>query len=452
MRSSTLLHIGLPLRRTLVLLVILLGTLQASARIRTDIFIPGTKEKPTWYYAPDGEDFMKKWGLSPGDTIAIRTGPAGENYMNNIDLGHAIVKGITFINASTNTKQIEIGWVGMGSQCVDIKFLGNGSPSIKYGFKLFDQKQLGLSFGCVGDIEMSYVEVDGAAMGLQLTTKTGYAYPVNYQRANIHHLLIKNVSDEAMYIGWVNDSPILMEIWVHDNIIRNSGRDGIQTRNTRKVLIENNDLDSVGMRGDWGHDHGILLGNCVEGGIVQRNTLKNIDGIGIWNDGFGNFTYSCNEIHAKGEALYSRPYNPDRPDDWGDSEGIGYQKVTATDNTLTSDKGIAGAWLYNDSANKVVELTAYNNLTSGVWKINPSVKFTQTNNNLFAVPACGKIVPLPLPEDDPKPPTKPKPNKGKYRIYNLAAAYLGTDKKNLQRGWYILKYEDGTTEFLRVEK
>lgn len=381
-----------------LVLLVMLFSIRAEAKYRTDIFIPGTKANPVWYYAPAGENFMQKWGLNPGDTVAIRVGPAGENYFNNIDIHNAVINGITLINHFGNRLQIDIGFIALGGQARDIKVLGNGSPFLKYGFKFFDSKHFGLSISSVGDFEAAWLEFDGCNMGVQVVTTTYETYVANYQNVNLHHLLVKNVSDEALYLGWVNDSPILMDLWVHDNIIRNSGRDGIQTRNTRKTLIENNDLDSVGMRGDWGHDHAILLGNNKDGAIVRNNKVRNTHGIGIWNDGFGNFLYQCNDIQSQGEALYTRPYNPDRATtDWGDSENIGFQTVTAKDNILTSDKGIAGAWLYMPQANKVVTFMATNNKTAGRWGIPAGVLFANTNNNLFAVPACGSLnIPLPV--------------------------------------------------------
>lgn len=370
---------------------------------RNDIFKPGTKEKPGHYYAPAGEDFMTKWNLRPGDMVGIKQGPNGENFMNNIDIGNASLRGITFINDASNTKPIEIGWFGMGSRCVDVKFLGNGVPSIPYGFKLWDPKQLGISFGCVGDIEVAYIEVGGAAMGMQLSTKIGaaYVYPVNYQRAHIHHLYIHDVSDEAMYLGWVNDSPILMELNIHDIKIRNAGRDGIQTRNTRKVLIENCDLDGIGTRGDWGHDHGVLFGNCIDGAVMRNVKMRNVHGCGIFNGGFGEFVIENNDIESKSPSIFARAYNPDRAtSDWGDSEKIGFQRHIVTGNVLTPANGVATEVLVKPEAGKRVEFIAKNNKTSGKWNMPASVIKTLENNG---PDVSTKPVPVPVPVPEPVP-------------------------------------------------
>jgi hypothetical protein len=381
---------------TLLLLLLSLTSFAQHKTYRNDIFIPGTKANPTWYYAPTGEDFMNKWGLIPGDTVAFKIGANGEDYMNNVDLGNARVSGIVFINDSTNKKQFLLGFFSMGGNCVNVKMLGNGSKSVYYGFKFFHPDFFGLSWACVGNVEAGFLEMDSSKMGVQVITIKGNYYAANYQTVYLHNIFVHNTSDEAFYLGYAHEPAILMDLTIDSCKVRNSGRDGLQTRQTIKTVLTNNDLDSVGMYHISGHDHGILLGDNINGAVVRNNVLKHIQGIGIWNDGWGTFTIECNNIQAEYWGMMTRNIA------WlggvyTDPQEIGYVKQAIHDNVIKPGNGIVIECLY-DNGTKPATFNFYNNQTSGSYNIQTGVSFTQTNNSLQTIPSCGTSnIPVPLP-------------------------------------------------------
>jgi hypothetical protein len=380
----------------LLLLLISLTGFGQHKTYRNDIFKPGTKANPTWYYAPSGEDFMSKWGLLPGDTVAFKIGANGEDYMNNVDLGNAKVNGITFINDASNTKPFQLGWFGMGANCMNVSFMGNGSKSVQYGFNLFDPLHMALSWQCVGNLEAAWFTVDGAGMGAQLVAIPGVVYPVNYQKFYLHDVEIRNVKQEAVYVGYVHYDPdVLMDFTARRIKIRNSGRDGIQTRNTSKTLIEDNDIDSVGMLHDYGHDHGILLGDNIDGAVVRNNVLKNVQGIGIWADGWGTVNMECNTIQAVNWGIMTRNIAVLNGENT-DPQNIGYVHYTLKNNTITPGNGVTME-SYFDGQGKTATIEAYNNQCPDKFNLASGITFLHNNNTLTIIPQCTANIPVPLP-------------------------------------------------------
>jgi hypothetical protein len=381
---------------TFLLILLSLTSFAQHKTYRNDIFIPGTKANPTWYYAPSGEDFMQKWGLLPGDTVAFKIGPNGEDYMNNVDLGNAKVNTIKFLNDSTNRNDFKLGWLGLGKDCQNVSFAGNGSKSVPYGFTLFDPLHMALSWSAVGNLEASWFKVDGAGMGVQLVAIPGVVYPLNYQKFYLHDIEIRNVKQEAVYVGYVHyNKDVLIDFTARRIKIRNSGRDGIQTRNTSKTLIEDCDIDSVGMLHDYGHDHGILLGDNINGAVVRNNVLKHVQGIGIWNDGWGTFTYECNDISAVNWGLMSRNLSYVGTD-YTDPQEIGYSKQILKNNTITAGNGVTME-SYFDAPGKTVSIEAYNNQCSGKFNLATGISFTASNNTSTSIPQCTSNIPVPTP-------------------------------------------------------
>jgi hypothetical protein len=509
----------------LVCLTSLLVSFTSSVRpphrtYRNDIFIPGTKEKPTWYYAPTGEDFMAKWGLLPGDTIAFKIGPNGEDLMNNVDLSMTNVNGITFINDSSNKKDFLLGWFGLGRNCQDVKFMGNGSKYVYYGFTLWEPKNIGLSWSCVGNSEAAYFLSNGNAMGVQLVAIPGVVYPLNYQKFHLHNATIKNSNQEAVYIGYAHYNGSVLIDFTGDSItVRNAGRDGIQTRNTSKTLIENNDIDSVGMLHDSGHDHGILLGDNINGAIVRNNKLRNVQGIGIWNDGWGDFFYECNNIQSVWWGMMTRNIAVLNGENT-DPQNIGYVHHVLKNNTFAPGNGIT-VESYFDGAGKTNTIEAYNNQCPDVFKLVAGITFLHSNNTPATITQCATSKPVILPVhlesftasrkqrailiqwsasesafdhyelqkstdgnrfqlfarvsggqrqyeqydlfpadmnyyrlkmiDQDGAYTYSKiillQMKGaKYQVFNIGGQYIGSNKEALKKGFYFIKYDDGTTE------
>lgn len=343
---------------------------------------PGLENSPTHFYAFTGFNFMTAFGLSPGDVVGIKQGPNGEDTLDHIDFGLAILNGITFINDPGNTKQIKIGWFGLGNNCYNIKFLGNGKTGMQYGFKLFDTTHPGLAWNCVGDLEVGNFEIDGALIGVQIHNIQGTTYPVNYQNFYGHDILCRNTLHEAFYLGYVGLSQFPTNYHCKNITIQNAGWDGIQTRNSGTVLVEDCYLDGIGTALHEGDEHGVLFGTNSNGGTVKNCTIKNVKGVGIWNGGWGAFLYECNEIQADVFGIMSRSSFPE-----GDTQNTGIQSQTIKNNTITATAAIEA---YYEANGKTISVDIQNNRTGGTINIGTGITKTLVNNGPSVVPVCSE--------------------------------------------------------------
>jgi hypothetical protein len=381
------------MRKATTLLLLLLS-LTSFAKIRTDIFVMGVPQNPTWYYAFAGEDFNKKFGLNYGDTILLRPGPAGENYYNNIDLGLAASEGITLIVQQDLKTPLLIGYIELGGKCKDWKIRGE-TNFLKYGIKFWNKDRFGLSLSCVGEFEASGLEMDGTAMGVQWIATDQETYAANYMNGYFHNIFIHNTSDEAMYFGWSHIQTILMALRIDSIKIRNAGCDGIQTRWTTRTEITNCDLDSIGMRNRYGHDHGILLGDNIDGAVVRNNVLKHVQGIGIWADGWGTVDIECNSIQAVNWGMMTRNIAVLNGVNT-DPQNIGYVHYTLKNNTIIPGNGVTME-SYFDGQGKTATIEAYNNQCPDKFNLASGITFLHNNNTLTTIPQCPSNIPVPLP-------------------------------------------------------
>lgn len=347
---------------------------------RNDIFVCGTHASPTNYYQFSNENFNTKWGLNPGDTVFIKQGAAGENYIESIDLGLGLSNGIVLMPDPSNTVVIEIGWIGVGAQGQSWKFNGH-HPTLGKGFMLTSTTHFGLSLGLVGDIEIANMWANGSLMGVQIVTTFSNTYPLNYQRVYAHDNKYQNTINEAEYLGYVNDSPIAMDLRIERDTVLNSGYDGIQTRNTDTVTIRDCYLDSVGMLAVDPHSHGILFGANSNGGTVINNTLKHITGVGIWNGGWGHFVYKCNYVQAGVMGMMTRNSYPE-----GDVQNTGGQWFDINNNTIVGTPAIQS---YYEANGKPVYINMQNNNLSGSVDISAGISTYLQNNNSSIVTNCG---------------------------------------------------------------
>ena len=241
---------------------------------------------------------------------------------------------------------------------------------------------------------------------------------------------------EGFYYGNTSkkDPGGFYNLQIENNRIENVSGDGIQVAQATNVSIKANSIKRWGQAQLLYQRTGILIGNDVSGSVVEGNSFSEGGGTAYQNFGGGYHTFRNNSFSNIDLSSLS-------------NEDIVY--IAGRSKAFSID--FSGNIFSNVTPNRKIIFNATpDSLTAGsVFCSNTGV--TQSQTLLNKKDTWGCII-LPVEEDEPKPPYKPKPGKGKYKVYNLAAAYLGNDKKNLNRGWYILKYEDGTTEFLRVEK
>ncbi|WP_028982251.1 Ig-like domain-containing protein [Sporocytophaga myxococcoides] len=208
------------------------------------------------------------------------------------------------------------------------KFLGNGDPSVKYGFKVtarnknnffLDAKDFTTNF------EIAYIEVAGASMNPTSDTagfagigaKTNPLCDGSAERGVwtmynpiIHDNYIHNTGGEGIYMGYgwykeksmtcpcENDPSTSCTILVHshsivgarvyNNITENTGFDGIQIKNTdQDCEVYNNIIRNYGLRNEESQNEGLLLGEGTTG-KAYNNWIENGTGNGIQNHAMGN--------------------------------------------------------------------------------------------------------------------------------------------------------------------
>lgn len=152
------------------------------------------------------------------------------------------------------------------------------------------------------NIEISNLTIENGGNGIVAKTDpvkgdATTAYPnTTMMNLKIHDLLIKNTTNEAMYIGhtatyWdlTANAPyygatssfasgheyVQPVIWrnvkIYNNKVQNIGLDGIQTAAIDQLEIFNNEVYNWGMKKDWSHNGGILIG----GRTTNTNTHDN---------------------------------------------------------------------------------------------------------------------------------------------------------------------------------
>lgn len=208
------------------------------------------------------------------------------------------------------------------------KFLGNGAPSVKYGFKItarnknnffMDAKEFTTNF------EIAYVEIAGASMNPASDTagfagigaKTNPLCDGSAERGVwtmynpiIHDNYIHHTGGEGIYMGYgwykeqtkscpcdedpINGCPVLVHSHsivgarVYNNITENTGLDGIQVKNAdQDCEVYNNIIRNYGMRNEEQQNEGLLLGEGTTG-KAYNNWIENGTGNGIQNHAMGN--------------------------------------------------------------------------------------------------------------------------------------------------------------------
>jgi len=208
------------------------------------------------------------------------------------------------------------------------KFLGNGDPNYKYGFKItarnknyffMDAKDFTTNF------EIAYVEIAGASpntgsdtsgfAGIGIKTNPlcdGSAERGVWTMYNpiIHDNYIHHTGGEGIYMGygWYREGTIncpcpddpsktcpktvrshsIVGARVYNNITENTGLDGIQIKNADEDCeIYNNIIKNYGLRNEETQNEGLLLGEGTTG-KAYNNWIENGTGNGIQNHAMGN--------------------------------------------------------------------------------------------------------------------------------------------------------------------
>ncbi|GAL83341.1 hypothetical protein MYP_567 [Sporocytophaga myxococcoides] len=208
------------------------------------------------------------------------------------------------------------------------KFLGNGDPAVKYGFKItarnknhffMDAKEFTTNF------EIAHVEIAGASPNTHSDTagfagigiKTNPLCDGSAERGVwtmynpiIHDNYIHDTGGEGIYMGygWYKEGTIncpcpddpsktcpktvrshsIIGARVYNNITENTGLDGIQIKNADEDCeVYNNIIKNYGLRNEETQNEGLLLGEGTTG-KAYNNWIENGTGNGIQNHAMGN--------------------------------------------------------------------------------------------------------------------------------------------------------------------
>lgn len=203
----------------------------------------------------------------------------------------------------------------------NFKFIGDGDSDDPYGIKVTTRSGFYISFEkFTTDFEVARIEVAGAnenglgenagfaGIGIKtspyqdcnlFSDSTRQAWVM--RNINVHHNYIHDTGGEGLYIGHgfykgrieakcpvKTYSHSIQGLKVHDNVISNTGFDGIQIKNADKdCQIFNNVITNFGMRNEGAHNEGLFLGEGVTGKAFN-NLIKSGTGHGISFQGMGN--------------------------------------------------------------------------------------------------------------------------------------------------------------------
>ena len=184
--------------------------------------------------------------------------------------------------------------------CQYIKVTGTGYPGVKYGFKLAAQTS-GLTFcELSSDCEADHIEIDHEGFfGIYAKKDYGGNPPTPYPVFNnliIHDTYITHVS-EGMYLGETKSPGMeFHHVRVYNNIVKNTGREGIQVANmVEDVEVYNNVLMNNGLTKEAGQENNLQIGdNAV--GKYYNNILTGAPACGIIVMGSGDIEISNNYL------------------------------------------------------------------------------------------------------------------------------------------------------------
>jgi Secretion system C-terminal sorting domain/Right handed beta helix region len=291
-----------------------------------------------------------------------------------------------------------------------VKVIGNGTSGIVYGFKCTS-----FAMGRVNHFTMDKVETGPNPGGVGIYCQqppyidnpaTHYPNYVN-RKITINNCYVHDVAGEGMYIG--NTAPDadpynnnlipqrLDSVTISNNIVTNTGWDGIQLSNARNgCLIFGNTVTNFGTTNINGQRAGIISGGNTNS-KVYNNTITNGTGNGIQFFGYGPLECYNNTITNAGtttsttvgeQSIYGAAY-------LNHVETNPRQAMIIHDNQINYPKPI-GAIRFWDTNNNADPANVYNNKFCFAntpptnWQaLNLLLPFgfTNINNTLFCVPA-----------------------------------------------------------------
>ncbi len=252
-----------------------------------------------------------------------------------------------------------------------IRLTGTGSPNDLYGIEIKNGTQGLRAYEKVNDLEVDHLEISKVGIGIWSVTRPtcdGSANKGNYVQKNtvIHHNYIHDVHGEGMYIGgskWENGfdnndcpgekllQPDLIGVRVFNNLVENTGWDGIQVGGAiEDCEIYNNSIKNYGTLEKGIHQAGLMI-NPGTTGKIYSNTINGGTGNAIHVLGFNNLIYSNTISGCQMNAIHVGDRNP-----------LSNMSYRILNNTIINNKGKALHFNSKQSINNIF----YNNFMAGI--------------------------------------------------------------------------------------
>lgn len=330
------------MKKLLFLLLILVNT-AALGKVHRNIFTPN---QDMWM--PPEISFNQYFNILAGDSVAIAAGSYGACNIYRAER-------ITFFNEGG---QVTFKYFSLYNGTKDISILGNGTPGVEYGIVFSSTTNFGGLFETTGFLNFKNVKVSGSTLGIQVGHHPSKTYAAPSLNLRVENCQIENVGMEGLYIGHDALGGPFITGTILNNIINNTGNDGIQVRNG-KFTITGNSLDNIGLNGIDIHSHGILFGGNSNGGFCSGNTATRVRGFGLFVNGYGEFKIENNSFQSGNSAIFTNNYAKD-----ADLQNVGYQRFYVSGNNLnaTNSKAIE---VLNDPVKAPITLSFSNNVYTG---------------------------------------------------------------------------------------
>ncbi|MFA9388894.1 MAG: T9SS type A sorting domain-containing protein [Prolixibacteraceae bacterium] len=184
--------------------------------------------------------------------------------------------------------------------CAFVKLSGAGDDQTHYGFKL-SAKYSGVNIGTQStNFEIAFIEVDHKGFaGIQVKDDYGGDPPdplPEFRELVIHDCLVQNVT-EGMYLGETKSPGLEFRyVRIFNNVIRNTGREGIQIANmVEDVQIYNNVIVNSGTDFLAGQGNNLQIGDNSVADIFN-NIFSGAYQFGIIVFGMGHINITSNYI------------------------------------------------------------------------------------------------------------------------------------------------------------
>lgn len=266
--------------------------------------------------------------VSPGSVLCFK--PGKYTYIRIINIHGTKENPITLINCGGKVEvdlngQNNHGFILEGS--THVKLTGTGDVNTEYGFEIYrspsDIAKTGLVVANkISDIEIDHFEIHDVELGMHLINVPDCdetSWRGNWVQRNtlVHDMWVHDVGNEGFYIGSSKYNtghtktcdgesmdilpPFTKGIKVYDNIIEDSGWDGMQvSMAVEDCQIFNNIIRNFGLENKASQQAGIVVGGGSTGDVFNNFIDTGLgDGIDVFGVGniriFNNIVLNCGE-------------------------------------------------------------------------------------------------------------------------------------------------------------